>query len=132
MNELDKRICEALAAEDEELVANFDGDQSLFQMVTDTFHGRHRWLVAMVFIALTIFFVLTIFSAVQFFQAESVRDMIMWTGIFVFSLLAVIANKIWYWMELNKNSVTREVKRVELQIAHLANRLRDLEEAIQS
>jgi hypothetical protein len=33
--------------------------------------------------------------------------------------------KVMYWMELNKNAVTREIKRLELQIARLANRMKD-------
>ena len=30
--------------------------------------------------------------------------------------------KMWYWMELNKNALTRGIKRVELQLALLSNR----------
>jgi hypothetical protein len=30
--------------------------------------------------------------------------------------------KIWFWMEMHKNAVLREVKRLELQIARLAAR----------
>ena len=33
--------------------------------------------------------------------------------------------KIWGWMEISKNFVTREIKRVELQIARLASRIKD-------
>ncbi|REJ67119.1 MAG: hypothetical protein DWQ31_12280 [Planctomycetota bacterium] len=129
MNELDKKIREALAAEDQELAESFADEQSIFQMIGDSFRGRHRWLVALVFVETTVFLVLAILSAVQFFQAETERDMMMWSVAFLLFLLAIMAGKIWYWMELNKNAVTREVKRVELQIAHLAQRLRGLEDA---
>ena len=30
--------------------------------------------------------------------------------------------KVWWWMEMQKNSIIREVKRVELQVASLASR----------
>ena len=129
MNELDKKIREALAAEDQELAEDFGSELSIFQMIGDSFRGRHRWLVALVFIETLVFLALAIFSAVKFFQVDGTREMLMWTAAFVFCMLAMLAGKIWYWMELNKNSVTREVKRVELQIAHLAHRLRGLEEA---
>jgi hypothetical protein len=33
--------------------------------------------------------------------------------------------KIWYWLELNKNAVTREIKRLELQVARLSARMRE-------
>ena len=72
---------------------------------------------------LTVFVGLSVVCAVQFFNAEGIREMILWAGAFGFSLLAVMANKIWYWMELNKNAIKREIKRLELQIARLAGRL---------
>lgn len=129
MKELDRKIREALVAEDEELIERFQGEQSMLELVSDTFRGKHRWLVGVVFISTLAFVVLGVFSAVQFFQAVEVRDMIMWTGAFVFCLVAVLANKTWYWLELNKNTVTREVKRVELQISRLAERLIEVEES---
>jgi hypothetical protein len=128
MNELDKRIREALAAEDEELVSDFDDEQSMFQMIADSFRGRHRWLVVLVWIAVIVYCGLMLFSALRFFAVDEIREMLLWGGLFGFSLLAVTACKIWYWMELNKNAVTREVKRVELQIARLAHSLRNLDE----
>jgi len=33
--------------------------------------------------------------------------------------------KTWYFMELNKNAVTREIKRLEWQIARLASRIKE-------
>ncbi|MEE8169622.1 MAG: DUF6768 family protein [Phycisphaerae bacterium] len=38
---------------------------------------------------------------------------------------AVAMLKIWYWMEMQRIVVMREIKRVELQIARLAARIRD-------
>jgi hypothetical protein len=32
--------------------------------------------------------------------------------------------KVWFWMELQKNAIVREVKRLELQVASLAAQLR--------
>ena len=31
--------------------------------------------------------------------------------------------KIWYWMEMNRHTLTREIKRVELQIAELVHKV---------
>ena len=38
-----------------------------------------------------------------------------------FSLAAVMGMKIWHWMEMQRHALTREIKRVELQVANLAN-----------
>ena len=66
---------------------------------------------------------LGVLSVIRFFRAEEFRDMVMWAAASAFFLSGVSMMKVWYWMELNKNSVTREIKRLELQIARLAGRL---------
>ncbi|MCH7603243.1 MAG: hypothetical protein IIB54_10785 [Planctomycetes bacterium] len=125
MNDLDKKIREALSAQDAELFEEFGGEQGLMEMVGDTFRGQRRWLVILVFIYSIVFFVLAIITAVQFFKADpdNTRDLIMWAMGFLFCNIAVAMLKMWYFMEMNKNAVTREVKRLELQIARLAKRL---------
>ncbi|MBZ0171437.1 MAG: hypothetical protein K8E66_03575 [Phycisphaerales bacterium] len=49
--------------------------------------------------------------------------MIGWGLGFLMAMIAVSMMKTWYFMEMNRNCVLREVKRVELQIARLAERL---------
>ncbi len=80
-------------------------------------------MVLMVWVYIFVFFGLTIMTAVQFFKVETTREMIAWAIGFVFCINAVAMLKMWYFMEMNKNAVTREVKRLELQIARLAKRL---------
>ena len=46
-------------------------------------------------------------------------------GPFFFSLAAVMAMKLWDWMEIERTTVTREIKRLELRIAQLASSLRE-------
>ena len=45
--------------------------------------------------------------------------MIGWATGFLSLFLWVVMMKIWFWLELLRNSVTREVKRLELQVALL-------------
>ena len=66
---------------------------------------------------------LAIFTATSFFDAESTRDQIAWAVGFMYSLIVISGLKAWYWMQMNKNSLTREIKRLELQIARLSSRL---------
>ena len=42
---------------------------------------------------------------------------------FGFSMAAVSMLKLWAWMEIEKNCTVREIKRLELQVARLAQRL---------
>lgn len=123
MSDLDRKIRDALAEEEAELLEQF-GEPSLPEQVRDSFRGRSRWLVAVTFAATVGYMALAVVSAVRFFQAEEVQAMIAWAVAFGVSLLSIALMKIWYWMELNRNAVTREVKRLELQVARLASQLR--------
>ncbi len=124
MNVLDDKIREALQREDAELFEDVGGEPSIFEMLMETFRGRHRWLVFLTMFWTMVFMVLGVLSVIRFFRAEEMRDMLMWAAASAFLLSGVSMMKVWYWMELNKNSVTREIKRLELQIARLAGRLK--------
>jgi hypothetical protein len=119
-DDIDRRIREALQAEDAEL---FDR-QSLVEQMVHSFTTRSKWLVTVVLIYIVVFFALMIFTAIQFFQAQSTHAMIGWAAGFLFCSVAVAMSKIWYWMELNKNALTRELKRLELAVAHLARQVK--------
>jgi hypothetical protein len=71
------------------------------------------------------FLVLGVLSAVAFFRAEEMRDLVTWAAACVICMSAVAMLKVWYWLELHRIVVMREIKRVELQIARLAARMRD-------
>jgi hypothetical protein len=124
MTNIDDRIREALRAEDREMMDQLDPDPSMFTLVFDVFRGRNRLIMMVTAFWTFVFFVLGILSVVRFFNAETTRDMLMWTLATVFCISAVAMMKIMWWLEMNKNAVTREVKRLELQIASLAARLK--------
>ncbi len=125
MNELDDKIREALRKEDAELFEDLGGEPSMYEMVMETFRGRYRWMVIVAVFYSIVFIALFVFAAIKFFNAEATRDMMMWAALCIVCWFAIAMLKIWYWMELNKNSITREIKRVELQIARLAARIKD-------
>ena len=125
MNELDKKIQEALRAEDAELFKDYAEEPSVFEMLMETCRGRHRWLNILGAFWTLVFLVLGIVAAVKFFSAEGTRDIVMWAAAFIVCVSAFSMLKIWYFLEMNKNAVTREIKRLELQIARLAARIKD-------
>ncbi len=125
LRDIDIRIREVLGTEDVKLVESVAGEPGIFEMVVDSFRGKTGWLVTLVFVTIPAFLVVAIVAAVQFFQVETVKEMIALACAFMFCLIAIAMMKVWYWMELNKNTVTREIKRVELQLAWVASRLRN-------
>jgi uncharacterized membrane protein YciS (DUF1049 family) len=125
MKDLDKKIREAIRAEDPDLVAGFGEEPSIFELLFDTMRGRHRWLNLLGAIFTLAFLALAIVCAVKFFAADEVRDLLMWAAGFVVCFSSVGMMKIWYWLEMQRNATTREIKRLELQIARLAGKLKD-------
>ena len=123
MRDIDKMIRDALPTEDVELFESLGEEQGIREMVVDSFRGKARWLVTVVFVTIPAFVLVAVVAAVQFFQVETVNEMIAWACAFMFCWIAIGMMKVWFWMELSKNTVIREVKRVELQIAQLTNRL---------
>ena len=121
MKDIDELIKETLSEEDSRWFDEWD-EQSLTEMVVDSFRGKSRWLVIIVYVAMLAFLILMLITAVQFFRADTTREMIACATGFLFANLAVAMLKTWYWMELNKNAVTREIKRLELQFARLCCR----------
>ncbi len=125
MNDLDKKIRDALRKEDADLFDDVGVEPSIFEMILDTFRGKHWWLSVITVVWSLIFSGLGVVSAVKAVRTEDPREMTLWALAFVFCVLAVSMLKMWFFMEMNKNSITREIKRLELQIARLASRIKD-------
>ena len=125
MKDIDEKIRKALHEEDSELLDYYRNEQSIPQMVIDSFRSRHRWLAVTVFTMGTGIFLLEFVVVYQFFHTESTREMIAWATGFVVGAIWIAMMKVAYWLELNKNSLAREIKRLELELANLSRRLSD-------
>ena len=123
MNEIDRRIREALDADDRDWFEDFSAEPGIHEQLLETFRGKMWFLNLMTLLFGIVFMIITVMVAIRFFRAEEVREQIAYATGFVVCMLIILGMKIWYWMVLNRNMVTREVKRVELQLAHLSNRI---------
>jgi hypothetical protein len=123
MSELERSIKQALAQDDARLLESLGEDPSLYRQVLETFQGRLRWLNLLGWVAGFAFFVIACICAWRFVSALELRSMLLWGGGALVAVMALVLVKIWFWMELQKNAILREVKRLELQTARLAARL---------
>jgi len=123
LKELDSKIKEALERQDglDEALAD-PSEQGLLTMALEIFAGKRRWLNAYAMFLGVVFTAAGIFCMVRFFQSSDVRIMLMWGFGAAGLIFAVAALKLWFWMEMQTNSVLREVKRLELQVARLASK----------
>lgn len=123
MHDIDVLIREALGRADSELLDEL-GEQSLPEKAWEVFRGRHRGMNALMTLVILLMFAAAVYSGVRFFRTTDAVQMLRWgAGLFLTSA-AVGYLKLWYWMEMERIAVTREVKRLELQIAQLGKGLR--------
>ncbi|MBO9671486.1 MAG: hypothetical protein J7485_13320 [Sphingobium sp.] len=74
------------------------------------------WRVA-VFGAL--FIALGVYTVWHLLNAADVREMLGWSLLAIFVMFNLSLVKLWFWLEMQRNAVVREVRRLELQIASL-------------
>jgi len=122
-NDVDELIREALKAEDVHDLEQL-GEPGLPDLVTDVFRGKLRWYGAMFLAMILVFTVVAVYCGLRFLGTADVPEMMRWGAGFFLCVIAVLGGKNWYWMQLERLAMTREIKRVELLIAHLATELR--------
>ncbi len=97
-------------------------EKSLFGMLFRVFTGGlARWAAFAMALTL-VFFGLTVWCGYEFFTAASVDDRVFWGVLGLVAIHGLSMFKLWFFMEMNRHSVTREIKRVEIALARLDER----------
>lgn len=99
------------------------GDEGLIEQVAATFRTRMRVWVVLIWCFTAAWAVAAVWAALSFFGAATTREWILYATVFQLAAISVVMLKIWYWMEMNRNTHTREIKRVEVQVAQLVDRI---------
>jgi len=60
----------------------------------------------------------------RFAQSADPVDMLRQGAAATLAFVGVAMVKVWFWLELQKNAIVREVKRLEVQVASLAAQMR--------
>ena len=122
MNDIDDAIRRTLSAQDAKILERLDTDPALHRQVLEMFSGSTRWINAAGWVAGLALFAVGAYFWWRFAYAEEVRHMMLWAASAGICFLGLALVKIWFWLELQKNAVVREIKRLELQVAALAAR----------
>jgi len=120
MEDIDKLIKETLTQEEAKFYDELD-EQNVIGMLLGLFKGKNAWLLVIMNIMTLVFFVLFIYCIVQFFQTDVTNELIKWGSGGMLSIFAVSMLKVFAWMQMDKNALMREMKRLELQISSLAS-----------
>lgn len=122
MNRLDDQIRQALNEDEQALFDRLGADMSLNELMVAPFRSRMRWWSAYAFVMTFALFLVAVWCGWHFFTLDGASDRIFWGLCALAAMMAVSMLKLWFFMEMNRLSVVREIRRVELQLAALANR----------
>lgn len=125
MDDLNQKLIKAMGETPQQSLPSEDNINP-WQLLSRSFsNGTFRWVGPAVIVMATIAALLGIYCVVQMFDVEAVPNKIHWAVGSIFCFMTVLIIRLWIFMEMNRLSVLREIKRVELQLAVIASALQD-------
>jgi hypothetical protein len=117
-DQIDKIIIEALSKEE---AGYYDklGEQSIFDMFLGVFKGKNKGIYLLTMLISILQFGVFVYAVIVFFNSNDIIEMLRYGAIGFLCMLSIVAVKIWYWMQMNTNTLQRELKRIEIQLAAL-------------
>lgn len=122
--EIDELIKNALTKEEAIFYDQLE-EQSLLDMAMGVYHGKLKWFAVLTAVIMIIVFGLAVYCLVQFLQSEDTKEMILWASGMFGAMMTASMLKLFHWMQMDKNAILRELKRVEFQVGLLAKKIAD-------
>lgn len=121
MKDIDALIKETLSQEEAKFYDDL-GEQHLFEMIGGLYKTRHRWFILIMNVVSIIAFVLLVYCVVKFLGTDNTNELIRWSVAGFICMSFIIMLKLFSWMQMDKNALLREMKRLELQISSLSTK----------
>jgi hypothetical protein len=122
--DIDKLIEESLSKEEAEFYHQLD-EPGLMEQWAGLYKTRLGGWAILVTSIQVIFTIVTFWLAYQFFTAESVESQIRWGGGMFIGFIIMAQLKLWHWMQMDKNTILQQMKRIEYQIAVLTEKINE-------
>ncbi|WP_025740176.1 DUF6768 family protein [Aquimarina pacifica] len=122
VKDIDQLIKESLTEEEAKFYDELD-EQNLFEMVGGLFKTTNRWVLIAMNTVHVIAFVFFIYCCIQFFNTDSTNELIQWFAAGFVCMTFLVMIKLFTWMQMDKNALLREIKRLELQISSIATKV---------
>ncbi len=119
MKDIDDAITKALEDEVDQALYDFTRRETLFGQVRDMMFGTSLQVTALAYVIIFMWMGLAIWFGIRFFNAPDTQSALAWGLGFLLAFFAIGMLKIWFWMLAMRNTVLREIKRLELQVAKL-------------
>jgi len=121
---IDELIKNALSAEDAKYYADLDEPNFIIQYGR-LFKSKQGWFTAITTVMIFILFGVVVYEFIEFVDAPNTKDQLLSVIIIIMATISIGLLKIWNWMQMDKYSILREMKRLELQVASLVEKKRE-------
>jgi hypothetical protein len=119
---IDELIKETLNQEEAKFYDELE-EQNLIGKLGEVFKSKMGWLAIIMNVVHLVIFGLLIYCIVQFFGTNETNELIKWASAGFLCMIVMGMLKLYIWMQMDKNDILREMKRLELQIATLFSKL---------
>ncbi len=115
--DIDKKIKEELESEAKQLDQILVQQDGIFTMLANAYKGAlGGWVILVSIIALVVTGFI-VWAGYEFFFVEStITHKLHWAVVLIIALVAQVSLKMWTFMEMNRQSTMRELKRIEIAI----------------
>jgi hypothetical protein len=118
----DEQIKQSLEQQTAEIDAILAEEKSVIAMMLNAYKGKMAFWMWFALILALITFGFAVWTGYHFFIADNAQDTAFWGVLLVILTSMNAAIKMWVWMEMNRQSTSREIKRLEFMIAKLINK----------
>lgn len=122
MEDIDKLIKETLTQEEAKFYDELE-EQNFFEMIGGLFRGRNSWFLIFISAMRFVLTAVVIYCIFRFFQTDDTNELIKWGFGGTIFFIGRIYLKTIAFMQLNRNALTREIKRLELQVSSISGKM---------
>ncbi|WGM37714.1 DUF6768 family protein [Caulobacter sp. NIBR1757] len=119
MTPIDEALRRALSPEELRALADLGGEEPIIRQALRAFEDQQVWVRLVGWAGGFGLFAVAAWAGWRFVGAADQRQMLLWGALAAVAMLGLVMIKLWFFMEMQKNTIVREVKRLELQVASL-------------
>lgn len=120
MTPIDDRIRTALDEDDKAFLASLDHERGMFTQMGDVLAGPLGGWSKLIFASAVVMGFALVYCGWRFFTASGSEDILWWGLVTLGALMMQGFIKEWFYSRMNLLSTLRELKRLQLQVALLA------------
>lgn len=123
MDKFDQNLSAALSADDQEFLDDLENGRGLFDQLGATLQGPMRIWSYLITIVTFFVFLGAVYCGWQALIALELRETILWSTAVLVLFMMVGFAKNWIFQRMNLLSVLSELKRIELRVVQLGDKL---------